>query len=108
VTGSPLTIREVQAAAWANKLTKGFNATDVPLEFGLLVEEIGEAFKAWRKGSVGLVGELADVQIFLTGVAEMTGVDLQAATEAKLAENAARQYAPLPNGTMVKVEELAQ
>jgi NTP pyrophosphatase (non-canonical NTP hydrolase) len=93
-----------QARAWANKLAKGFNTTDVPLEFCLLVEEVGEAFSAWRKGRPGLGGELADVQIFLLGLAQMTGVDLAAETEAKLTLNEARAYARLPNGTPVKEE----
>lgn len=96
------TIREAQRRAWANKLAKGFNITDVPLEFGLLVEEVGEAFSAWRKGKSSLGAELADVAIFLCGLAEMTGVDLQAAVEAKLARNEARSYVPLANGTLVK------
>jgi NTP pyrophosphatase (non-canonical NTP hydrolase) len=96
-----MNLRELQAEAWANKLAKGFNTTDVPLEFGLLVEEIGEAFSAWRKEG-DLAGELADVAIFLVSIAEMTGVDLQAAVEDKLAVNAARVYRALPNGTQVK------
>lgn len=96
-------LREIQEAAWANKLAKGFNTTDVPMEFGLLVEEVGEAFSAWRKGrDVG--GELADVLIFLVSVAEMTGVDLADAVQRKLAVNAARAYVFLPNGTPVKAE----
>jgi NTP pyrophosphatase (non-canonical NTP hydrolase) len=96
-----MNLRELQAEAWANKLAKGFNTTDVPLEFGLLVEEIGEAFSAWRKEG-DLAGELADVAIFLVSIAEMTGVDLQAAVEDKLTVNAARAYRALPNGTQVK------
>lgn len=94
--------RNAQARAWANKLAKGFNTTDVPMEFGLLVEEIGEAFSAWRKGGADLGSELADVAIFLLGLAQMTGVDLAAEIEAKLAVNEARTYARLPNGTLVK------
>jgi NTP pyrophosphatase (non-canonical NTP hydrolase) len=96
-----LTIREVQRAAWANKLAKGFNVTDVPMEFGLLVEEIGEAFSAWRKGRPH-GPELADVAIFLAGLAEMTGVDLEAAVAEKLAVNETREYVTMPNGTPVK------
>jgi hypothetical protein len=96
-------IRGAQARAWANKVTKGFNVTDVPTEFCLLVEEVGEAFSAWRKGR-DHGGELADVAIFLLGLAEMTGVDLAAEVEAKLAVNEARAYARLPNGTLVKAE----
>ena len=41
---------------WENKVAKGFNATDVTLEFCLLRGEIAEAFDAWRKGREG-VGE---------------------------------------------------
>ena len=97
-----MNLRRVQREAWANKILKGFNITDVPLEFCLLTEEIGEAFSAWRKQQDGYAGELADVAIFLVSIAEMTGVDLQAAVEAKLAVNAGRSYIQLPNGTPVK------
>ena len=93
-----------QDRAWANKLAKGFNTTDVPMEFCLLMEEVGEAFSAWRKGSPGYRGELADAAIFLLGLAQMTGVDLGAEVAVKLAENEARAYVRLPNGTPVKAE----
>ena len=46
--------------------------------------------------------ELADIAIFLLSLAEMIGVDLQGAVEAKLAANAARVYRRLPNGVLVK------
>lgn len=95
-------LRDMQAEAWRNKLAKGFNTTDVPNEFCLLVEEIGEAFSAWRKATGHLGGELADAAIFLFGLAEMTGTDLQAEVQAKLAVNEARSYRPLANGTLVK------
>ena len=101
------TIREAQIQAWANKLAKGFNITDVPLEFGLLVEEVGEAFGAWRKGKPSFGEELADVTIYLLGLAEMAGVDLQAEVKAKPARNEARSYMPLPNGTLVKAAEVS-
>lgn len=96
------TFADAQRRAWANKLAKGFNTTDVPMEFGLLVEEVGEAFSAWRKGRDDLAGELADVAIYLLGLAEMTGVDLGAEVERKQAVNERRAYVRLPNGTPVK------
>ena len=95
-------IRLAQKLAWANKVEKGFNTTDVPLEFCLLNSEIAEAFDAWRRGSKDVPGELADIAIFLAGLAEMLGVDLQEAVEAKIAVNASRTYRALPNGTLVK------
>lgn len=45
-----ITIRDMQAAAWQNKIKKGFNTTDIPLEFCFMQREAGEAFNAWRKG----------------------------------------------------------
>jgi NTP pyrophosphatase (non-canonical NTP hydrolase) len=94
--------RAAQDRAWKNKQAKGFNTTDVPLEFGLLHEEIAEAFSKWRKMQPGLGEELADVAIFLLGLAEMTGVDLGAEVDAKLTVNEARAYVTLQNGTPVK------
>lgn len=95
-------IRSGQRLAWGNKLAKGFNTSDIPLEFCLLQGEMAEAFDAWRKGRDSLGEELADVALFLFGLAEMTGVDLQGEVEAKIARNAARSYSRLPNGTLVK------
>jgi NTP pyrophosphatase (non-canonical NTP hydrolase) len=95
-------IRSAQQHAWQNKLAKGFNTTDVPLEFCLLNGEIAEAFDAWRKGCEDVAEELADIAIYLLGLAEMTGVDLQDAVEAKLAVNKARTYRRLSNGTLAK------
>lgn len=95
-------IRSAQKLAWENKLAKGFNTTDVPLEFCLLSGEVAEAFDAWRKGRPQAAEELADVAIYLLGLAEMTGADLQEAVEAKLAVNEARVYRRLPNGVSVK------
>jgi NTP pyrophosphatase (non-canonical NTP hydrolase) len=95
-------IRLAQQLAWQNKLAKGFNTTDVPLEFCRLNGEVAEAFDAWRKGRQDLAEELADTAIFLFGLAEMTGADLQSAIEAKLAVNKARVYRRLPNGALTK------
>jgi NTP pyrophosphatase (non-canonical NTP hydrolase) len=110
------TIRDAQRTAWANKVDKKFNTTDVPLEFCLLSSEVAEAFDAWRRGAApcrtlrqwlrrrprppvrGLGEELADVAIFLLGLAQMAGVDLQGEVEAKLTKNAARVYRRQPNG----------
>jgi NTP pyrophosphatase (non-canonical NTP hydrolase) len=100
-----MAIRTVQALAWKNKLDKGFNTTDVPLEFCLLQAEVGEAFDAWRKGLPDLGEELADVALFLVSLAEMTGIDLQDAVERKLAKNAGRTYRTGANGYMVRVDE---
>jgi len=42
-------IREMQKEIYENKVKKGFNVTDVPVEFCLLYGEVAEAYDAWRK-----------------------------------------------------------
>jgi hypothetical protein len=74
----------------------------VPLEFCLLSGEVAEAFDAWRKGRPDVAEELADVAIFLLGLAKMVEVDLEEAIETKLAQNEARIYMALSNGVLVK------
>jgi hypothetical protein len=80
VTRQTITLSELQAAAWANKLAKGFDTTNVNQEFNLLNAEIYEAYEAWTAGDQPhLAGELADVAIFLASVAQMTEIDLHTA-----------------------------
>lgn len=98
-------IRSGQKQAWENKVAKGFNTTDVPLEFCLLQGELAEAFEAWRTGQADLGEELADIAIYLFGLAQMTGIDLQAEIESKLAKNVTRVYHPLPNGALAEVPD---
>jgi len=62
-------IRSAQKMAWQDKLAKGSNTTDIPLEFCLLQGEIAEAFDAWRKGRGNVGEELEDVAIYLLGLA---------------------------------------
>ena len=98
-------IGTVQRQAWDNKLAKGFNVDDVALEFGLLTAEVGEAFTAWRKRLPDFGEELADVLIYLAGLAEMTGIDLGGEVERKLAKNAARTYETRHDGVLRRVDE---
>lgn len=98
-------IRAVQRQAWDNKLAKGFNTSDVALEFGLLTAEVSEAFTAWRTHLPDLGEELADIFIYLASLAEMTGIDLDAEVERKLAKNLTRQYQTGSDGVLRRVEE---
>ena len=61
--GGPWISAQDRNRAWLNKIAKGFNTTDVPLEFCLLQGEIAEAFDAWRKGREDVGEELADMAI---------------------------------------------
>lgn len=98
-------IAEAQKLAWENKINKGFNVSDVALEFGLLTAEVGEAFTAWRKGLDDRGEELADVFLYLVALAEMQGVSLDQEVARKIEKNAHRLYAPGKNGTLVRVKE---
>ncbi|MFJ4585161.1 MazG nucleotide pyrophosphohydrolase domain-containing protein [Streptomyces echinatus] len=98
-------IAEAQRLAWENKLSKGFNTTDVPLEFGLLTAEVGEAFTAWRKQLPDRGEELADVFLHLVGLAQMQGVDLDEEVARKIEKNARRIYVPGANGTLLRTGE---
>jgi NTP pyrophosphatase (non-canonical NTP hydrolase) len=100
-----LDLRSVQQQAWDNKKAKGFNTTDVPLEFGLLTAEVSEAFTAWRKRLPDFGEELADVLIYLVGLAQMTGIDLDAEVERKLALNATRTYEADTRGVLHLCED---
>lgn len=99
-------LADIQAAAWSNKLAKGFNTTNVPLEFCYLTEEVSEAFHAWRMGQVDLGEELADVLLFVVSLAEMNGIDLQAEVDRKVAKNTGRTYVVGRNGLPTRVDEV--
>ncbi|MGH3569148.1 MAG: MazG-like family protein [Pseudonocardia sp.] len=98
-------ISHAQKLAWNNKIEKGFNTTDVALEFGLLTAEIGEAFTAWRKRLPDLGEELADIVIYTMAVAEMTGLDLDGEIERKIAKNHQRIYARDSHGVQTRIAE---
>lgn len=98
-------LREIQKLAWDNKIAKGFNTTDLYLEVALAHAELSELLGAIMKKPEEIGEELADVLLFLASIAEMTGVDLDAAVETKMAKNAARTYRALDNGVLVKTDE---
>ena len=69
------------------------------------MREFSEAWEAYRKKThADFAEELADTAIFLLGLAEMTGVDLEKEILAKMEINSARKYRRNDNGVMVKDE----
>ncbi|MBP7823153.1 hypothetical protein KA050_02265 [Candidatus Gracilibacteria bacterium] len=83
---------DIQKAIYANKVAKGFNVTDIPMEFTYLYGEVGEAFESWRKKKDDLGEELADVAIYLLGMAEILGIDLETEILQKMEKNTKRVY----------------
>ncbi|MBD3362918.1 hypothetical protein GF362_04320 [Candidatus Dojkabacteria bacterium] len=96
-------LRETQKKVYDNKVEKGFNLTDVPLEFSRLYGEVGEAFEAYEKKMDTFGEELADVLIFLLGISEIAGIDLETELVNKVEKNGRRIYIKNGNGVLEKV-----
>lgn len=96
--------KELQQAVYQNKVDHKFNVTDVPMEFCLLYGEVGEAYDAWSRGRADVGEELADVAIYLLGLAEILGVDLGAEVERKMEINRRRRYGVV-DGVWRRLEE---
>ncbi len=94
-------IREMQKRVYENKLKHNFNVTDVSKEFCLLYGEVGEAYEAWIKKHDNMPEELADVAIYLMGLSQIVGVDLESEIQKKMAINEKREYVKV-NGVLVK------
>ena len=95
--------KQLQKDVYQNKKNHGFNVTDLNMEFCLAYGELGEAYMAWLKKKDDLGEELADVAIYLMGIAEILGLDLGEEIENKIKKNAKRIYKKV-NGILVKEE----
>ena len=97
-------IKELQKKAIDNKIKHGFNTTDVPKEFCLLYGEVAEAYDAWKKKKEDLNEELADIAIYLMGLSEMLGFDLESEIQKKVEKNEKRVYKNV-NGVNVRISD---
>lgn len=82
----------IQDLIFKNKKAKGFNISNVPLEFCLTQGELAEAFDAWRKSKKDLPEELADTAIYLFGLACILKIDLGQEIVKKIEKNKNREY----------------
>jgi len=84
-------LKALQERAYRNKVAKGFNVTDIYMEFCYMHGELTEACEAYmKKGDVG--EELADVAIYMLGLAEILGVDLEQEILGKMERIEKREY----------------
>lgn len=97
-------LKKVQKDIYQNKVNHGFNVTDINKEFCLLYGEVGEAYDAYRKKKDDLGSELADIAIYLLGLSEILGIDLETEIINKMEINRKRIYKNV-NGVNIKVEE---
>ena len=98
-----MNFKQLQKDVYQNKVNHGFNVTDLNMEFCLAYGELGEAYMAWLSKKEDLGEELADVIIFLMGIAEILGIDLEEEIEHKIKKNSKRVYKKV-NGLFVKEE----
>src|SRR3990167_6311127 len=85
-------LKKLQKEVMRNKLEKGFNTTDVALEFCRAHEELSEAFKKHNTNQPGVAEEFADVMIFILGMCEKLGFDLEKEVVRKIEINKHRKY----------------
>ena len=97
-------LKKLQKEIYQNKVDKGFNITDVNKEFCLIYGEVAEAYDAYRKKKEDLGEELADVTIYLLGLSEILGIDLEDEIQKKVYKNSKREY-KIINGVNTRVKE---
>lgn len=85
-------LKSLQEEVIRNKQEKGFNINDMALEFCRAHEELSEAFSKYNKGQDGVAEEFADVAIFLLGMCETLGYDLEKELVRKIEINKNRKY----------------
>ena len=95
--------KQLQKDVYQNKVNHGFNTTDLNMEFCLAYGELGEAYMAWLKKKDDLGEELADVVIYLMGISEILGLNLEKEITNKIRKNAKRIY-KIVNGVLIKEE----
>lgn len=99
-----MNMKEMQKEIWQNKINKGFNTTDVNKEFCLLYGEVSEVYEAWKKKKDDLGEELADIAIYLMGLSEMLGFDLEDEIINKVKKNEKRVYKQI-DGVNVRIKD---
>ena len=98
--------KSVQKRIVDNKIKHGFGTSNIEKEFCLLYGEVSEAYMAYLKGEdrTNLGEELADIAIYLFGIAELLGFDMEQEMLGKMSINEQREYVTLGNGAQVKKE----
>ncbi len=97
-------LKQLQKRIYENKVAKGFNVTDIYKEFCYTYGELSEACEAYMKKKDDLGEELADVMIYLLGISEILGIDLEEEIQNKVEKNEKRQYIQ-KDGITVRVSE---
>ena len=85
-------LQKFQKDVYQNKLDKKFNVTNIEKEFCLIYGELSETYEAYRKKLPSVGEEIADVVIYLLGLSEILGADLESELKRKIEMNKIREY----------------
>ena len=96
-------LKQLQTKVYQNKVAKGFNVTDICMEFCYLHGELSEACMAYLKKKDDLGEELADVVIYILGLAEILNIDLEKELLNKIEVNEKRQYMQ-KDGVIIRID----
>lgn len=99
-----MNLKEVQQQIYQNKVDKRWNISSVETELCLMHGEITEFYEAYRKHLPSIGEELADVAIYLLGIAEILQIDLEKEIERKMSINRRRQYTQI-DGVSTRISE---
>lgn len=87
-----VSLKKLQKQIYQNKIDKGFNTKDIFMEFCLIHEEVSEACRAHYKKEYKVGEELADVAIYVLGLAEILNINLEKEIVSKIKKNKKRVY----------------
>ena len=99
-----MNLKAVQQEIYQNKVDKHWNISNIETELCLMQGEIAEFYEAYRKRLPNIGEELADVAIYLLGVAEILHLDLEKEIEGKMRVNRRRQYTQI-DGVSTRISE---
>ena len=99
-----MSLKEVQQEIYRNKADKHWNTSSIETELCLMQGEISEFYEAFRKHLPSIGEELADVAIYLLGMAEILHIDLEKEIEGKMRVNRRRQYTQI-DGVSTRISE---
>jgi NTP pyrophosphatase (non-canonical NTP hydrolase) len=94
--------KELQKRIYQNKVNKGFNTEDVYKEICACMKELGEVVEAYWNKEDKLGEEIADVAIFLLGLSEILGIDLEQEILKKVDKNEKRIYKKNKDGVLMR------
>ena len=99
-----MNLKAVQQEIYQNKVDKNWNISNIETELCLMQGESAEFYEAYRKRLPNIGEELADVAIYLLGIAEILHLDLEKEIEGKMRVNRRRQYTQI-DGVSTRISE---